>query len=173
MVIKFTHDLSIRQITVEDIDYIVAIETDQIDALYPNDILSQLFAREYKKRWKHKLHAGMHTLILLVQDKRLGFISYSTACVWNKPDSTIAEINQIYIKPEIRGLHLGRLLCKTAIEEIRQKNFNTVIVWLAESHRQTQRFYENLGFKVTSLIREEVIMGDVVLREIQYQLILC
>lgn len=173
MAATFNDDISIRQITSEDINYIVEIETHhKIDMCHPIDLLNQLFVREYKKRWEQKLYADMYTLILFVKEKRMGFISYSAACLNEKQDITVAEINQMYIKPEIRGRHLGKLLCQTAIEEMRKKCFQRVTVWLTESRKKTRHFYETMGFKITAITRTEVIKGDVVLQENQYELIL-
>jgi L-amino acid N-acyltransferase YncA len=121
---------------------------------------------------KKKMQSNMHTLILSSQDKKLGFISYEMHQQEQTHTKKTAEINHIYLKQEIRGHQLGKLLYQKALANLIQNNCNQIIAWVADSQQQAKRFYEAMGFTQTALLRTEIINQHVILRENQYQLIL-
>jgi L-amino acid N-acyltransferase YncA len=164
----------IRSATLDDTRYIAELKIDnhhnmeKFDVL--NYLLSELFVCEYKKRWQQKIKDGMHIFVLFVEDNMVGFIGY-TSCYKADAENTV-EINDIYLIPQMRGKQLGRLLWNATLKNIRQKKFSRAIVWLVESRRQTRKFYEAMGFKMTSTIKEDIINEHVILREIMYEMML-
>jgi L-amino acid N-acyltransferase YncA len=166
----------IRQATFDDIQYIAQIEVDNqhIDEhSHPTErMMNELFLREYRKRWKKKLSEGMCTLIVSANDNTVGFISYSTCDEVLPGTDHVAEINNIYVLPEMRGRLIGKLLCETALEKIRKAQFKQVMVWLLAGSHRTMQFYEAMGFLPTSAVRLDKIRENVILKEFQYQILL-
>jgi L-amino acid N-acyltransferase YncA len=176
MTILSTEDVCIHQATLDDIKYIIELKIEKhhnLEKFYPVDhLLNDLFLREYKKRWEQKIHSGMRTLIISVQGNKVGFISYMPCTQRDPLFEDIAEINQIYLIPAMRSRQFGKLLFTKTIDDLKQDKCRKVIVWLDENRRQTRRFYEAMGFQMTSLIRTEVMHEQVILRENMYQLML-
>jgi ribosomal protein S18 acetylase RimI-like enzyme len=167
--------VQVRPATLDDIHQIAEVKIDSQymgDDLHPVDIVMQeLFLREFKKRWKQRLEEGVGALILSSDKTMLGFISYS-ACMDEAVQARIAEISHIYVMPAMRRQNYGTLLCKTALETLKVANFAQVVVWVPECSRQSQRFYECLGFKATSNVRIDTVPENTELRERLYHVTL-
>lgn len=170
---KSLGDIKIRQATLDDTHHIakIKIENHGGDSSDPlEQILNDVFIREYTKRWEKKFHDGERTLILSVDNKTCGLISYNQCDDENNSHEKYAEIHNIYVSPEQRGHHFGSLLCKTAIEQMQQDGFTKVILWIVDGRLQTRKFYEAMGFTITSCARFDAIDEHVVVKEIKFEM---
>jgi L-amino acid N-acyltransferase YncA len=166
--------LNIRQATLDDIHFIAELKIDNPhigEHSHPMDrMMNELFLREYKRRWEKKLNEGMCTLIMSANGSMVGFINFS-ACDAAVPDK-IAEIDSIYIMPEMRRHGLGKLLCEAALAKIRNEQIRQAVVWIMDGSDATRQFFQAMGFLATSAIRVDKIRENLTLREIRYQILL-
>lgn len=75
----------------------------------------------------------------------------------------------MYLAPEARGRGFGRALITHAIDDLRGRGFDPVVVWVFEANAGARRFYEAAGFQPDGA-RQPVDFGEVSLPEIRYRL---
>lgn len=159
----------IHTATIADIKKIIALKIDinqSGDQLHPAEkTIQELFIHEFEKRWKTQLKNGWQFLLISLEDKVFGFISYSM----NIQNQT-AHINNLYIITDKRRQQCGTQLVEAMIKNLRQNHIKEVTVWITECNDQGMLFYEKQGFTATSVIREEKNPSHIELNEIQYLL---
>ena len=95
----------------------------------------------------------------------------SSGAVRDQPDGLAGagEVFAIYLAPEARGRGLGRALFAHVVDDLRDRGFNAVVVWVFEANAATRRFYEAAGFRLDGA-RQPVDFGETSLPEIRYRL---
>jgi GNAT superfamily N-acetyltransferase len=95
----------------------------------------------------------------------------STGSIRDQPAglADAGEVFAIYLAPEARGRGLGRRLFAHAVEDLRARRFDPIVVWVFEANTDARRFYEIAGFR-PDRARQPVDFGDVALSEIRYRL---
>lgn len=81
-------------------------------------------------------------LILLAEigDRIVGTVSY------RRVDATICEMKRLYVRPEARGLDLGRNLAATLIAAARQAGYAEMRLDVLEEFVAARALYAQLGF---------------------------
>jgi GNAT superfamily N-acetyltransferase len=95
----------------------------------------------------------------------------ATGAIRDQPDglSTAGEVFAIYLMPEARGHGLGRALFAHVVDDLRDRGFDPVVVWVFEANTGARRFYEAAGFEPDGA-RQPVELGETSLPEIRYRL---
>ncbi len=95
----------------------------------------------------------------------------STGEIRDQPDGLTGagEVFAIYLAPEARGRGLGRTLFGHVVDDLRDRGFDPVVVWVFEANASTRRFYEAAGFELDGA-RQPVDFGETSLPEIRYRL---
>lgn len=75
--------------------------------------------------------------------RRLG----SVFCVTNEAPGT-AQLRLFYLRPEARGLGLGRRMLDACVGFAREAGYTRMILWTHESHRAACALYEANGFEI-------------------------
>ena len=84
-----------------------------------------------------------HCLLVISDEetsKILGIISMQ------KKSEEIAEMNRLVVRPEARGLGLGRKLVHGLIGEARKSGFKQVFLETTDAQKDARRLYEKVGF---------------------------
>ena len=69
------------------------------------------------------------------------------------------ELRNLYLDPDVVGTGVGRLLYEHAIDDLRERGFDPLVVWAFRDNVRARRFYERMGL---SLDAEHVwVLGDV------------
>jgi len=66
--------------------------------------------------------------------------------VRNQNDAT-CEMKRLYMKPEYRGVGLGRRLAEIAIRKAQQLGYSRIVLDTLPSMTEAQSLYESLGFR--------------------------
>ncbi len=57
------------------------------------------------------------------------------------------EVYAIYLDPAVVGTGVGRALFAYAVDDLRDRGFRTVTLWVLETNERARRFYEIAGWK--------------------------
>lgn len=83
--------------------------------------------------------------------------------------SDYGEIVSIYFLPDYTGKGYGRLLLGKCVEELMQRGFRKVLLWVLEDHHRGRKFYEKNGFVFSGVFMDGNIGGKNI-REVLYLL---
>jgi GNAT superfamily N-acetyltransferase len=113
--------------------------------------------------------AAGRTWVIEEAGKVRGFAA--TGAIRDQPDglSAAGEVFAIYLVPEARGRGLGRALFAHVVDDLHDRGFKPVVVWVFEANSGARRFYEAAGFKLDGA-RQPVELGETSLPEIRYRL---
>ena len=84
------------------------------------------------------------------------------------PPDGAGEIYAIYLRPEARGRGLGRTLFAHAVEDLIERGFGPLLVWVFEANPGTRRFYEAAGFAADGA-RHVIDFDETRIPEIRYR----
>ena len=73
--------------------------------------------------------------------------------------SDYGEIVSIYFLPEYIGKGYGSLLLKRCVEELQQRGFDKMLLWVLEDNCRARSFYEKNGFLCAEVFLEDNIGG--------------
>jgi GNAT superfamily N-acetyltransferase len=95
----------------------------------------------------------------------------ATGAIRDQPEglSAAGEVFAIYLVPEARGQGLGRALFAHVVDDLHDRGFEPVVVWVFEANTGARRFYEAAGFEPDGA-RQPVELGETSLPEIRYRL---
>src|SRR5262245_6965245 len=129
--------------TLDDIQKISEIKMDK--HLKGHSPIQELLLREIKKRWTKSLQENICNFVAKDDKNLYGFINCSV--LFNEQAKS-AEINSLYIIPSMRRRGLGSRLCFAAINNLREKKFQSVVVWVSICSDAAKKFFESNGFIV-------------------------
>lgn len=61
-------------------------------------------------------------------------------------DERTGELYAIYLEPDRVGTGLGRTLFEHAIDDLRERGYGVITLWVLETNEQARRFYESAGW---------------------------
>ena len=61
-------------------------------------------------------------------------------------DDGTGEITALYLNPPATGRGYGRTLCEHALEQLKERGFSEVVLWVLRDNTAARAFYERLGF---------------------------
>jgi GNAT superfamily N-acetyltransferase len=164
------HTIKVRPATEADIHHIAKLQINAWQATYckePIDTaIHNVFSQTLGKRWMMKFQTGFELLILETENGIMGFVSYLLGL--NNEDT--AMIDALHINPPFWRQGFGKLLCQTALNEIKNNGFRSATTWLFEGNRAMETFYHSMGFQSTSIYKSNDLGEGIASREIQYYL---
>jgi ribosomal protein S18 acetylase RimI-like enzyme len=66
-----------------------------------------------------------------------------------------AELYAIYLEPERMGTGAGRTLFAHAVDDLRDRGYRVVTLWVLETNERARRFYEVAGWKHDGTVTSE------------------
>lgn len=164
--------IHLRHAIVSDARAIAIVHVSSWQAIYrghiPDKVLDNLSIPDREKLWKTLLENKASVLVLEENNNLIGFISFCPSRDHDVNPVTVAEISAIYLNPESWRKGLGKLLCNTAIDELRKSGYTEVNLWVLDDNQQAKQFYEKMGFMKSSDIKIDKREGYI-LREIRYR----
>jgi GNAT superfamily N-acetyltransferase len=76
----------------------------------------------------------------------LGYATTSPAKdEWLPPPEGAGEVTNLYLEPDAIGTGVGRRLYEHAVNDLRGRGFNPLVIWAFRDNPRARRFYERMG----------------------------
>lgn len=83
------------------------------------------------------------------QDTVLGYLTTSPAKdEWLPPPDGAGEVTNLYLEPGAIGTGIGRRLYEHAVDDLRERGFNPLVIWAFRDNPRARRFYERMGLAI-------------------------
>ena len=133
MSVQAGEELSLRSMTIADIDDAMAIET----AAFGSPWSRQFFLEELQAK-----HAG--SVLCQREGKSIGYVIY-----WELPDEL--DIHNVAVHPRYRRQGVARTMLGEIIENARKRGLRRMTLEVRTSNDAAQTLYRSLGFRVCGL----------------------
>lgn len=164
--------LNIRFAGVNDAVVLAEIHTRSWKAAYkgiiPDETLDDITVEKRQKYFERALTEKQEEDAIIFKDgKAVGFICIGKCGDKDKPD-TFGEIWGLYLLPEYWNMGIGTELTNWGINELRNRKYNKVTLWVLEENINARKFYEKLGFGHDGTV-EEIVIGGKRLKKYRYE----
>jgi GNAT superfamily N-acetyltransferase len=79
----------------------------------------------------------------------LGYTTTSPAKdEWLPPPDGAGEVTNLYLEPDAIGSGVGRRLYEHAVDDLRERGFNPLVIWAFRDNARARRFYERMGLAI-------------------------
>ncbi len=143
---------------------------DTYDGLMPASTLANLDAQAEAPHWRDWLADKESGLIALLLEEGNQLIAYGLAGpmrLGDREGSEIeadAEIYALYVHPEHQRSGYGKRLMAGLVEQLLQREFKKVGLWMVGGNDKAERFYRSIGGEETGK-RVEIANGRIAFRE--------
>lgn len=100
-------------------------------------------AETLTQRWETLLGRDDIVVLLADDDTGFAFLTLRPTPYWDGP---LAQLEELYIVPELRGRGIGSALIAGAVEESRRRGAQEMLINVDEIDHGARRFYERHGF---------------------------
>ena len=134
--------------------------------ILPNAYLDKLRPAQRESMWAQILTENKNSVHVACEgDEVIGFASAGTS----RDDPSVGEIYAIYVHPERWNSGVGWRLFRTSCSEMRARNFERMMLWVATENSRARAFYEREGMVSDGNIKNQSI-GGCTLEEMRYRL---
>jgi ribosomal protein S18 acetylase RimI-like enzyme len=142
--------LQIRNATLDDAESIARIHVAAWRTTYrgliPDEFLAKLDPLKGEPFWRVIADiAPPRVFVLEDAGEVMGFCHIASAND-DDTDDSIGEIIALYLSPPATGRGYGRKLCEHALEQLRERGFREIVLWVLSENAGARAFYEKLGF---------------------------
>lgn len=147
--------MGVRQATPEDALGIATAHTMAWQVAYQGlvspHLLETLDIETRTVTWHERLSDSASYVTTYVYDDAtdgvVGFVSISAAADEDLVGQAVGEVKALYLHPNAWGKGCGKALMVFAMEELRQRGYQTVVLWVLTNNLRAQAFYEKGGFR--------------------------
>ncbi|WP_316841082.1 GNAT family N-acetyltransferase [Pedobacter gandavensis] len=101
-----------------------------------------------------QLLAGYAFLIAEIEDKDVGFASYSK--LDDRKDAY--KLHKLYVLPEVHGMGVGKFLINEVFDKVREAGGKSLELNVNRANKSTE-FYKKAGFKIKETVNLEIGNG--------------
>lgn len=131
-------------------------------SIFGEERLQQLPREESRQTWHVRLQNPGYKGVGLWQEQRLmGFAG------WGEVGPASAEIYHFYLHPELWGGGAASWFMHYLLQQLREKPFQKVVLWVLRYNVRAQRFYQKHGFTPTHREQQRYKWG-LTLDEVQF-----
>lgn len=136
------------------------------NGIVPDDILNNMSSEKRQRYFEKALSEGLEeNAIIFKKDKALGLICIGKCRDEDKDDSH-GEIWGIYLLPEYFNIGIGSELIHWGLNELKNRKYKKVTLWVLEQNIPARLFYKKIGFNHDGTIKEITI--GIKLKEYRY-----
>jgi GNAT superfamily N-acetyltransferase len=137
--------------------------------LIPDNYLDGMSLESRKKAWEKRIEEGRPPLLLVTEERVIGFLHFSSTRDEDKNPTEVAEVNAMYLSPLEWRQGFGSLLLDSALSEIRKLGFLEVTLWVMEENTHAQKFYAKMGFNITNSKQTETLTPNILLNIVRFE----
>ncbi len=149
-------EMRVHNATVGDAPHIAEIHVRSWQAAYRGILLDSLLdglsVSEREQNWRALLSdGGDRWLALVVEDSGgalVGFCSVATPSRDEDAGETTAEVGALYVDPDHWREGAGEAMLSAALEQLGEKGWRDVILWVLPENRAALTFYDRFGFVI-------------------------
>ena len=160
--------MQIRRANFKDVKGIAKVHVDSWRLTYkgvlPDDFLANLSYKQRENLWENNLKEQQ---VYLAENESGEIVGFSVGGKerTGKYENYIGELYAIYILEDYQKRGIGRLMLESVVNELKEKNLNSMLVWVLEGNDATH-FYEAMGGKKVDA--REIKIGEKAYTEIAY-----
>ena len=166
----------VRRARLPDAPAMAVVHVDSWRAAYlglvPVSVLNQLSVRTRTASWERILKdgeaRGSRSWVAEVGGRILGFVSAGPSRDDDDHRGQVGEIYAIYLAPTAWGHGLGGELLRTAEDDLCERGYRVVTIWVLAGNTRARRFYEQCGYDADGGTQNEEI-GPAVLPSVRYR----
>ena len=140
--------------------------------LMPDDYLDSLSVQVRADRWARRLAQGAadRSAWLVVEDSGGVVVGFAGVGPEGHDDeATDGELYAINVDPDHWGAGAGPVLHESALDALRDAEFEHAVLWVLPENRRARHFYEARGWRSDGVERIETVLG-VEVQEVRYSL---
>jgi GNAT superfamily N-acetyltransferase len=137
----------------------------------PDPFLDSLSVERRTDSWRKTLVAPETQMRVWVAgggDRVIGFAATGPPQDEGHPPSTV-ELQAIYLEGEVAGTGVGRALLTRAVDDLRERGFQSAYLWVLDTNERARRFYELAGWSIDGGTKTDQ-RDNFVLHEVRYRL---
>ena len=147
-------NIKIREAVINDAAQIAKIHVDTWRCAYKNQIpdtyLASLSIKKRTVNWSKQLanlSKGVFAIVAEVDETVWGWCTFGLSRDKDVFKQT-AELHGIYVHPSYIDKGLGTQLMQYVINKLKEKGYQTIILWVLTSNEKTRKWYESKGWKL-------------------------
>lgn len=122
--------------------------------IVPDSVLDNITADKRERYFEKALSENLEEdTLIFVDNKAVGLMTIGK-CRDNDRDNTYGEIWGIYLLPEYWNMGIGSHYINWGINELKNRNFKKITLWVLEDSLNSRRFYERMGFRHDGTVKE-------------------
>lgn len=153
--------LTIREARPADADALAELHVRAWRSAYRGQLsdayLDGLVAEDRAEQWRATLADPRETWRTWLAEDDGSVVGWATTGPTEDADADerTAEVYAIYLDPERVGTGAGRMLFEHALDDLRERRFAAVTLWVLETNQRARRFYEIAGWKPDGAVTSE------------------
>ncbi|MBU3143840.1 MULTISPECIES: GNAT family N-acetyltransferase [Clostridium] len=125
--------------------------------IVPEDILNNMSSEKRQRYFEKALSEGWEEdAIIFKENIGVGLICIGK-CRDEDKDNSYGEIWGIYLLPEYFNKGIGSKLIYWGLNELRNRNYKKITLWVLEENTPARKFYEKIGFNHDGTVKEITI----------------
>jgi ribosomal protein S18 acetylase RimI-like enzyme len=117
--------------------------------IMPDDVIARTDLAYRTRFWGERI--AVREWPVFVIDEEGEVVAFCQMIPSRDPDddpARVGHITSLHVLPHLRGRGHGRALLDHVRQELRQRGFVDLTLWVLEENRDARRFYEKYGFQV-------------------------
>ncbi|WP_457642130.1 GNAT family N-acetyltransferase [Persephonella sp.] len=146
-----------KNISYKLVDYYENLKKNLIDVLFEAYLdFPEYGEPSYKSAKRYINWLRNHSTlfkIILIDNTPVGFVAADAN--WKDTyGKNVGEIHELAVKKDYWGYGIGKILLEEALKHLKEKEKNTIGLWVGKKNKKAIEFYKKYGFQVVDSYRD-------------------
>lgn len=150
--------LQIRYANMNDSSVLGLIHSESWKVAYkgivPDSVLDNMSVEKGEKKFYDSFINGLERNVIAFKNNQAAGFMCLGKCRDEDLDSSYGEIWGIYLLPSFWRQGIGKELLQWGINDLRNKGYNKISLWVLEENINARKFYEKMGFVHDGTVKE-------------------